>query len=60
MMGSARGEVRRDYESADLPRSSAALLQFYSDKTATSVTFHAVVAHAVHVVWLNVTKKRRR
>lgn len=59
-IGSARKDVCWKSESRNLPRSSVSQIQIYSDKLATSMNFHALVAYPFYVLWLNFTEKRRR
>lgn len=60
MLGSARKDLWWTSETGDLPRLFTCLIQNYSNKTATSLKFSALVAYGAHVVWLNFTKRRIR
>lgn len=57
--GSASRDVRGNVENGDLPKSSAGLVQIYSDKTATSLKLDELVACPIDVVRLDSAERTR-
>lgn len=60
VMGSAREDVLWSTESWNLPKSFANLIQIYSNKTALFPKLNAHAACSIHMVWWNVTERKRR
>lgn len=60
MVGSKPSESLRNANDNGLPRSFLRLIQNYMNKTTTSLNCRALVAYAVHILWLSFTAKKRR
>lgn len=59
VMASRSSDVLWNSKATRLPRSFARLIESYSDKKVTSLTFSGLVAQYVHVVGFSFTKRRR-
>lgn len=59
-MESARKEVWRNSESENLLRSFPDLTASYSTRMARFLRFNSLVGYPAHLVWLDLTKRRRR
>lgn len=59
MVAFRSSEVWWNSATSQLLRSLAGLINIYSDKTASSVKFSAIVAYPAHVLWSNVTERGR-
>lgn len=58
VMATSSSDLGWDVESRQLPRSFARSMQFYSDKTKTSLKFYALFAYPAYVGKLNVIERR--
>lgn len=59
-MGSRKTDALWNVDDSGISKSILGLIQVYSDKTATSLKYRALVAYPIYVVWLNLNVKQRR
>lgn len=59
-MGSKKGEVLSSVDGSEIPESFLVQIQVCSDKTTTLLKSNALIAHTVHMVWLNSNAKQTR